>query len=143
MSNVYKTMKGRAIDFDKLKMENETTIAVGNMRVNARGDLIGAGNEVAMGRNAVMDQVYAVPSADMGYSPNDPSAFTAHQARIDAMNAQQLNDLVKSNIVTPEQAQAESKPAARGALAGSVAKPANVVQEPLPKPSRKDGPSRI
>jgi hypothetical protein len=142
-------MKGKSIDFDKLKMENETTIAVGNMRVNARGDLIGAGNEVAMGRNAIMDQVYAVPSADTGYSPNDPASFAAHQARIDAMNAQQLNELAKNTTVTPEQAAADNKPAvpvARGTLAGSVAKPTSVVQEPMPKPSeqrRKDGPSRI
>ena len=38
MSRVYKSARGQAIDIDKVKLTNEQTIAVGNMKVNARGD---------------------------------------------------------------------------------------------------------
>lgn len=58
-----KTARGQQLDMDKLKLANEKVSAVGNMRVNARGDVLGTGNEIAAGRNKVMDQVYAVASA--------------------------------------------------------------------------------
>ncbi|HET8688589.1 MAG TPA: hypothetical protein VFM18_18400 [Methanosarcina sp.] len=60
---VRKTARGQQIDMDKLKLVNENVSAVGNMHVNARGDILGTGNQIAVGRNAVMDQVYAVASA--------------------------------------------------------------------------------
>lgn len=78
MSNIYKTARGQIIDIDKLKLTNETINAVGNMRTNSRGDVLGVGNQVSSGRNAVMDQVYAVPTANNaseGYSPR-PNAVT-------------------------------------------------------------------
>ena len=37
-SKQYKTMQGKAIDMDLLRQRNELTPAVGNVRVNARGD---------------------------------------------------------------------------------------------------------
>ena len=36
----YKTMQGKQIDLDMLRKKNELTPAVGNMKVNARGDEI-------------------------------------------------------------------------------------------------------
>ena len=65
MARVYKTARGKSLDMDKIKLANESAVAVGNMKVNARGDLLGPGNAIAAGRNQVMDQVYAVP--DPGY----------------------------------------------------------------------------
>ena len=62
MARIYKSARGKSIDMDKIKLSNETTSAVGNMRVNARGDLIGAGGQITQGRNQVMDKVYAVPT---------------------------------------------------------------------------------
>jgi hypothetical protein len=45
-SKTYKTMQGREIDMDKLIARNEMEIAVGNMRVNARGDQVGPGGRI-------------------------------------------------------------------------------------------------
>lgn len=39
-------MQGREIELDKLIMRNETTIAVGNVKVNARGDELGPGGTI-------------------------------------------------------------------------------------------------
>ena len=43
---VYRTMQGREVDMDQLLQKNETVPAVGNVRMNARGDLIGPGGKV-------------------------------------------------------------------------------------------------
>jgi hypothetical protein len=42
----YKTMQGKEIDLDKLRMKHESTLAVGNARMNARGDEIGPRGKV-------------------------------------------------------------------------------------------------
>ena len=42
----YKTYKGKMVEVDTINRVNEHAVAVGNMRVNARGDTIGAGGEV-------------------------------------------------------------------------------------------------
>ena len=36
MKKIYTTMQGRQIDMDALRAKNETTAAVGNVRMNAR-----------------------------------------------------------------------------------------------------------
>ena len=46
MTTIYKTINGKQVDMHKLMMQNELTIAVGNMGVNARGDRIGPGGSV-------------------------------------------------------------------------------------------------
>lgn len=52
---IYKTMQGKTIDFDKIRLSNETVPAVGNMRVNARGDEIAGGNIVRT-RDEIVEQ---------------------------------------------------------------------------------------
>lgn len=44
--SVYRTAKGAQLDMLKLINQNEMTIAVGNMNVNARGDKIGPGGQI-------------------------------------------------------------------------------------------------
>jgi hypothetical protein len=147
MSRVYKTAKGKMVDMDQVKLSNENVIAVGNMKVNARGDKLGPGGEVVATRNQIMDQVYAVDHQPVGqgYSPNDPEVHAQQQENEQARRAQELHEL-SSNLVTESpnvQPTAPSAPAARGSLASSVAKTATVTQTPLPKPGRPSGPSRI
>ena len=147
MANVYRTNRGKMVDIDKVKLMNEETIAVGNMRVNARGDVLGAGSTVVAGRNQLMDQVYAVPES--GYSPNDPASYAQRQAVIEASNAKQLTELVDNLTVpiTPTTTTTDTPaPAARGSLADSIAKTTTVTQEPLPTPkeqAKSNGPTRI
>jgi len=51
---IYRTMQGKEIDMGKLVNQNEMTVAVGNMRVNARGDRLGAGGKVVQTREEVL-----------------------------------------------------------------------------------------
>jgi hypothetical protein len=55
---VYKTMQGKEIDFDQLRMKNEMTLAVGNSRVNARGDEIGPGGKIIRKREDIMTEYH-------------------------------------------------------------------------------------
>lgn len=140
MSKIYKTARGKSIDIDKVKLANETTVAVGNMRVNARGDALGAGGQIAAGRNQIMDQVYAVEDAP--YSPNDSQNYTTQQALIEATDPKQFNDLANNLVVPATETDTTPAPATRGSLASSIAKPTVVVQEPVAS-KKPSGPSRI
>lgn len=42
----HRSMRGKLVDMDLLRKRNELTPAVGNSRVNARGDELGAGGKI-------------------------------------------------------------------------------------------------
>ena len=54
----YKTMRGKMVDMDQLQQRNELTPAVGNARVNARGDELGPGGKVVRKREDLMREYY-------------------------------------------------------------------------------------
>jgi len=43
---VYRTMQGRELDIDKLRIKHESTLAVGNAKMNARGDELGPNGKI-------------------------------------------------------------------------------------------------
>ena len=55
---VYRTMQGKQIDLDLLIKRNELTPAVGNAKVNARGDELGAGGKIIRKREDVVRDYY-------------------------------------------------------------------------------------
>lgn len=147
MARIYKTARGQALDIDKVKLANETAISVGNMRVNARGDLLANGAMIATGRNQIMDQVYAVPDAGP-LNPLESSDYTPRRPSVQASNAKDLTNLVNNLNVTTETPPetTPTAPTTRGSLASSVAAPTTVKQEPEPNPKdvkKSQGPSRI
>lgn len=44
-NQVYKTAQGRQIDMGAIKLKHENERAVGNMKVNARGDILDGANQ--------------------------------------------------------------------------------------------------
>lgn len=58
MGRVYRTMQGKEIDIDKLISKHELMPAIGNARVNARGDEIGKGGKIIRPREQVMNEYY-------------------------------------------------------------------------------------
>jgi len=54
----YKTMRGKMVDMDLLQQRNELTPAVGNARVNARGDELGPGGKIIRRREDLMREYY-------------------------------------------------------------------------------------
>lgn len=53
---VYRTARGKQVDMNKLINQNELTIAVGNAKVNARGDKLGANGEVVKTREDILKE---------------------------------------------------------------------------------------
>jgi hypothetical protein len=66
---MYRTMQGRLIDIDKLRSSNETVRAVGNMSVNARGDVIGQGGRILKSKDDVMKDYYKAPKGRADDTP--------------------------------------------------------------------------
>jgi len=54
----YQTFQGKKIDMDTLRQRNELTPAVGNARVNARGDQLGPGGKIVKNRDEVLRDYY-------------------------------------------------------------------------------------
>ena len=59
MGRTYTSVRGKEIDMEKLSLRNEKTLAVGNMRVNARGDELGEGGKIIRTREQVLQDYYA------------------------------------------------------------------------------------
>lgn len=49
-------MQGKTIDFDALRLANELTPAVGNMKVNARGDQIDGKGTIVRTRDDIVEE---------------------------------------------------------------------------------------
>ena len=59
MGKVYTTMQGKQLDMEKLALRNELTPAVGNARVNARGDELGQGGQIIRKREDILQEYYS------------------------------------------------------------------------------------
>jgi hypothetical protein len=58
MGKVYSSMKGKEIDMEKLMLKNELTPAVGNAKVNARGDELGPGGKILRTKEQILQDYY-------------------------------------------------------------------------------------
>lgn len=59
----YRSMQGKEVDMQKLVMQNEMTVAVGNVKVNARGDELGPGGKIIKKREDVLQEAgTAIPA---------------------------------------------------------------------------------
>ena len=48
--DIYKSSRGKAVDMGALRLQNEKVRAVGNMKVNARGDAVNEQNQPVQSR---------------------------------------------------------------------------------------------
>ena len=58
MGKTYTSMRGKQVDMEKLNLKNEKLPAVGNMKVNARGDELGAGGKIVKTREQILADYY-------------------------------------------------------------------------------------
>ena len=98
----YRTMQGKSIDMDLLRQRNELTPAVGNVRVNARGDELGPGGKIIKKREDVLRDYYEdnIP----------PTEFEASEKEI----------VVEEPSVVPTEVEEEPKPRSTKAKAGQT-----------------------
>jgi hypothetical protein len=58
MGKTYTSVRGKEIDMEKLSLRHETTPAVGNLKVNARGDELGPGGKIVRTREQILADYY-------------------------------------------------------------------------------------
>ena len=66
---MYRTMQGRMVDIEKLRAANETVQAVGNMNVNARGDVLGPHGQIVTKKETVIKKYYEQPKGMVDDTP--------------------------------------------------------------------------
>jgi hypothetical protein len=56
--DIHRSANGKQVDMGSLRLRNENVRAVGNMKVNARGDLVDDKNQVITPKNQQVNQNY-------------------------------------------------------------------------------------
>jgi len=77
---MYRSMQGRMIDIEKLRAANESVQAVGNMNVNAKGDVLGAGGQVVTPKEQIIKKYYEQPKGMVSDTPSKGKAMPAPKA---------------------------------------------------------------
>ena len=78
---MYRTMQGRYIDIEKLRGANEDARAVGNMNVNARGDILGRSGQVVQTKQEVVKKYYEMPRGRVDDTPTRMKQTPAPQPK--------------------------------------------------------------
>lgn len=118
MIKKYTTAQGTSLDIDNLRLVNETVIAVGNMSVNARGDLVAKDGSVKQTRNDIMKDTYRtlnVPLLRTGAAK--PTTPPKHQTPVTNPQPVKPNPTI-APVASP--AILETTGSLRGALANTV-----------------------
>lgn len=163
MKKAYRTAQGQTIDFDSLRSMNESVIAVGNMKVNAKGDELGPGGKVIRTRDQVMRDYYALKTP-VAVDENLPAEIEAqqqaHQIPQEQGRAVDIPEptieadpepivvsadsgIDEEDMGEPETVETPAEPALRSSFAGSVAKSVTITQKPLPNPKKAKGIQRF
>ena len=132
---VYTTANGKRISIDAIIAQNESTIAVGNMKVNARGDQLGPGGKVELTRDKVMQDHYKLNTPLAVDEPPQPKKRETKKDLVDEW----VEPVQPESELPIEEAASTPRPKLRGSLADSVAKNQPVTKAPV----KRSGPSRI
>lgn len=104
MPSVYRTALGKQIDIDKVRLQNENTVAVGNMRVNARGDSLDKNGQVAESKD---ERVFNSKQNKTYNSVKDEPIAESRTVITQTRPAQQVRDNTSELQATIEKLQRE------------------------------------
>lgn len=104
------SMRGEMVDFTKYLAENEDAVAIGNARMNARGDLLGPGGTVMKKREDIAAEYHrANPNAVRKVSIKD---LSSEVFQTPAETVKQLTEQRKAANEAAAAAAAKAEPAA-------------------------------
>ena len=139
---IYRSAMGKPVDLGALFLQNEHVRAVGNMNVNARGDVLDSANRVIEPKNRQVQRKYRRQTNVSG-GPATTGTMAAKQAAEMATQVDpndQFADLIDDapeTVVVQEKTAVESTTATpRGGLAAAIARSREVKQE-LEKTARQ------
>jgi hypothetical protein len=124
----YRTAQGKIVDLGALQLKNENVRAVGNMGVNAKGDLIDSTNRSISSRNDQVSKQYKKQTTNV---TDDAVVSSKKSVKTDTISALEIpappedfeDDFIKTQ---------EAEPAV--GLAAAIARARQVKQEPLKTP---------
>ena len=124
-NKVYKTALGKVVDMGALILQNESIRAVGNMNVNARGDVLDGTDAVIDSKNSqIRRQNDRQVQTNVSDRPVHTSNKVAKQARTQELQVKEtVLDIPTTEIVAPVETVTET-PATSG-LAAAMAKVKN------------------
>lgn len=111
------SMRGEMVDFTKYLAQNEDAIAVGNAKMNARGDIVGPGGKVIKKREEI--------------------AAEYHRSNPKAVKQVSIKDLAKEILPTPTEAVKAIREKKKEAAAAAA-----VVAESSTEETKTDGKKR-
>lgn len=88
----YKSMRGKPVDMELLRKRNELTPAVGNARVNARGDELGPGGKIVKKREEVIKEFYGKVTKDAPGHSNKTASTQALEKELTAEEQELFED---------------------------------------------------
>ena len=121
---VYRTAQGKMVDLGALQLRNENVRAVGNMKVNARGDLVDSANRTIDTRNSQVARQYQRQTTNVTDTPVRSSQSAAKQ-EVPPPPEDFQDDFVKQ----PAPVVPSAVPAA--GLAAAIARAREIRQDPL------------
>jgi hypothetical protein len=98
---MYRTMQGRMVDIEKLRSANESVQAVGNMNVNARGDVLGSSGQVVTSKAEVIKKYYEQPKGKVSEGPASTKQKPAQQPQVE-IKAVEPKKVATPNVATPK-----------------------------------------
>jgi hypothetical protein len=132
----YRTAMGKSVDMGALLLQNEHVRAVGNMSVNARGDVLDSKNKVIDKKSNQVKRQYRRQTGVSTDTPNT-SLSQVEQSKQQSVGAELddvFTDLPEDNDVVAETVINDSvTPQLTGGLAAAIARSRTVTQE-LEKP---------
>lgn len=113
MNKMYRTMQGREIDMDQLLAKNETMPAVGNVRVNARGDELGPDGSIIRSRENILSEYYSYEPQQMSTEELSLTKVKINSSRKDLnkQNAAIEQPIIEETVEVEEQVKTKSKEA--------------------------------
>lgn len=97
---MYRTMQGKMVDIEKLRAANESVRAVGNMNVNAKGDVLGPGGSISQPKTEIMAKYYEKPRGMVDDTPSRAKTKPIKKTPTPVPQAQQQP--VQSKAVAPK-----------------------------------------
>ena len=99
----HRSLRGKPVDMALLQKRNELTPAVGNARVNARGDELGPGGTIIRKREDIVDEHYQQAGQSVHSAPVNPVADTPVVAEAAPVVEKATRKVkVKADPVAPE-----------------------------------------
>jgi len=156
---IYTTARGKKIDLGDVVLKNEDVRAVGNMPVNARGDIVDSKNKTVVPRNRavakhyqrqtnVVDAPVFATKAEARAAKTTPAAETSEVEDTAALSNQPTEmsnvtdlpmDTAAESVTAEAPAVEESEieePKTQGGLAGAIAKSRKVTQTKTTPPGK-------